>query len=199
MIKFYTLKTSGNAQKVRMALCFLGLEHEEIVLVGEAQKQPAFLALNPLGLVPVIVDGDFVLRDSLAILVYLASAYNSWQWDGTTAQEKGRIAQWLAFASGEIKAGPTRLRASRLFNIAIDQVAAQSATMRVLGVLQDRLADRHWLECDRLTIADIACSPYLALAHQGGVDLAAYPAIVQWTQRLAGLPNFPAMEGWPTR
>jgi glutathione S-transferase len=196
MIKFYSLKPSGNAQKVRLALSFLCLEYEEIMLSGGAHKRPEFLALNPLGQVPVIIDDGFVVRDSLAILVYLAAAYAPGRWDGETPQEKGSIAQWLALAAGEIKAGATRLRAAKLFNKAIDDAAAQSVTLQVLEILQDRLETRDWLECDRLTIADLACAPYLALAHQGSIDLAPFPAIEQWIQRIAALPNFPAMDGW---
>lgn len=197
MIQFYTLKPSGNAQKVRVALHLLDLKHEETVLSGGAQKQPDFLALNPLGQVPVIIDGELVLRDSQAILVYLAAAYAPGRWDGETPAERGRIVQWLSLAANEIAAGPNLLRRAALFGASIDRPAAEAATVRVMAVIEARLAAGDWLEAGRVTIADLACAPYLALAHQGGVDLEPWPAIRAWTARVAALPGFPPMDGWP--
>lgn len=196
MIKFYAFAPSGNSQKVRIALRFLGLNHEEILLSGGAHKQPAFLALNPLGQVPVIVDDDLTLRDSQAILVYLAAAYAPQRWDGATPVERGRIAQWLSLASNEIAAGPHRLRLAALYGAAIDRPVAEAATARALNVVEGRLVACDWLEGDRMTIADLACAPYLALAHQGGVALEPFPAIRAWTARIAALPDFLPMDGW---
>lgn len=196
MIRVYTFKPSGNSQKVRIALCLLGLKHEDIALGRGAHTQPDFLALNPLGQVPVLVDGDTTLRDSQAILTYLAAAYAPGRWDGETAAERGRIAQWLSLAANEIAAGPNRLRLATLFGAAIDRPTAEATTARVLRLVEKHLHSRDWLEGGRLTIADLACSPYLALAHQGGVDLGPFPAVRTWTARIAALPSFPPMDGW---
>lgn len=196
MIQFYAFKPSGNSQKVRIALRLLGLDYEEVVLTGGTHGQPAFLGLNPLGQVPVIVDGDVTLRDSQAILVYLAAAHAPERWDGETPAERGRIAQWLSLASNEIASGPNRLRLAALFGAPVDRPAAEGAAARVLNLVERHLATRDWLEGKRLTIADLACAPYLALAHQGGVDLDPFPAVRGWTARFAALPSFPAMDGW---
>lgn len=196
MIRLYAFKPSGNSQKVRIALGLLGLEYENITLAGGAHKQPDFLALNPLGQVPVLIDGDTILRDSQAILVYLAAAYAPGRWDGETAAERGRIAQWLSLAANEIAAGPNRLRLAALFGAAIDRPAAEAMTARVFTLVEGRLRGRDWLEAGRLTIADLACAPYLALAHQGGVDLGSFPEIQAWAARIAAQPGFPRLEGW---
>lgn len=196
MIMLYVFKPSGNSQKVRLALGLLGLEHEEVVLSGGAHKQPPFTDLNPLGQVPVLVDEATVVRDSQAILVYLAAAYAPGDWDGRDPAERGHIAQWLSLASHEIAVGPNRLRLAALFGATVDRPAADSATGRVLGLVEAHLDSRDWLEGGRLTIADLACAPYLALAHQGGVDLEPFSRVRAWTERIAALPGFPAMEGW---
>jgi glutathione S-transferase len=196
VIQLYTLPPSGNAQKVRMALCFLDLPFEEMSLAGGGQKTPAFQAINPLGQVPVLVDGATTLRDSGAILVYLAAAYRPGEWDGHDAGERGRIAQWLMFAAGEIAGGPVRLRAKALFGATIDDAAATVLTGQVLDLVEAQLAERNWLEGERLTIADLAVAPYLALSPQGGVDLDPFPNIRAWLERIVARPGFPAMPGW---
>lgn len=192
----YTLTPSGNAQKVRMALRFLDLQFEERTLSGGAHKREPFTSLNPLGQVPVLVDGDLVLRDSQAILVYLAARYAAGEWDGRMADERGRIAQWLSLAANEIANGLSPLRRAALFGATVDMAAAAALSSRVLDLIEAKLADGMWLEGERLTIADLACAPYLALAPQGGIDLGPYPCVRSWLARIASLPRFPAMAGW---
>ena len=196
MTTLYTLAPSGNAQKVRLALRLLDRRFEEIQLSGGAHKRPPFTDLNPLGQVPVLVDGRVTLRDSQAILVYLAAAYRPGEWDGHEAAERGHIAQWLSLAASEIAHGPGRLRLAKLFGVPIDAAAATALTGRVLDLVEHRLEGAFWLEGNRLTIADLACAPYLALGHQGGVDLGDCPNIRAWLDRIAALPGFPPMPGW---
>jgi len=77
VIKLYDFELSGNCHKVRMLLSFLGLRYERvnIDLRKQDQMQPEFLAVNRLHKVPVMVDGDHTLRDSAAIMIYLARQY----------------------------------------------------------------------------------------------------------------------------
>lgn len=196
MIQLYAFAPSGNSQKVRIALRLLDLPFEEVRPSGGAHKRAPFTTLNPLGQVPVLVDGEVILRDSQAILVYLAATYRPGDWDGHDPAERGRIAQWLSFAANEIANGPNKLRLATLFGAAIDRPAAEALTPKVLNLVEARLDGRDWLEGDRLTIADLACAPYLALAGQGGVDLRPYPNIRGWAARIAGAPRFPEMDGW---
>jgi glutathione S-transferase len=196
MITLYSFPPSGNSQKVRIALHFLDLSFDEVTPKGGAHKQPPFTDLNPLGQVPVLVDGKVVLRDSQAILVYLAAAYRPGDWDGRDPAEHGLIAQWLSLASNEIANGPNSLRKAALFGATVDRDLAATLTKRVLDLLERHLGARAWIVGERLTIADLACAPYLALSPQGGVDLADYPNVCSWTDRIAALPSFPAMPGW---
>ncbi|KGB57572.1 glutathione binding-like protein [Sphingopyxis sp. SE2] len=197
MIHLYASEMSGNAHKVRMALAFLGLGWDERATDAAARTTDAFLALNPMAQIPVYVEGDFILRDSQAILAYLAARHRPGDWDGRTPEERGAIMVWLSHAANEIFNGPALLRAERLFGWSVDRGRAAAVTDRILPVVEAHLAGRDWLVGDRLTIADLAASPYLALAPDGGVDLEQWPAIHAWTRRIAALPAFPAMPGWP--
>lgn len=199
MITLYDAPLSGNAHKVRMALALLGVAHQSVVADAERRQTPEFRAINPMAQVPVLVDGDVVLRDSQAILAYLAARYRPGDWDGATPEERGRIGVWLAHAANEILNGPGFLRLGRLFGVAVDAGRAGAVADRILPVVEQHLATRDWLVGGRLTIADLAASPYLALARDGGVDLDRWPAIRGWTDRIAALPGFPAMPGWDAR
>lgn len=195
----YTLAPSGNSQKVRVALRLLDVPFEERTLSGGAHKRDPFTSLNPLGQVPVLEDGDVVLRDSQAILVYLAARHAPGDWDGRTPAERGRIAQWLSLASNEIANGPSQLRRAALFGATIERAPAEALTARALDLVEAKLETAEWLEGERLTVADLACAPYFALASQGGIDLEPYRRIRAWTARIASLPRFPAMDGWAPR
>ncbi|MBB6426169.1 glutathione S-transferase family protein [Sphingopyxis sp. JAI128] len=197
MIRLYASEMSGNAHKVRMALAFLGLEWDEQATDAAARSTDAFLALNPMGQIPVYAEGDFTLRDSQAILAYLAARHRPGDWDGHTPEERGAITVWLSHAANEIFNGPALLRAERLFGWSVDTARAAAVADRILPVVEAHLAGADWLVGNRPTIADLAASPYLALAPDGGIDLEQWPAIGAWTRRIAALPNFPAMPGWP--
>ncbi|MEQ1667935.1 MAG: glutathione S-transferase N-terminal domain-containing protein, partial [Sulfuriferula sp.] len=82
MMVLYEFPLSGNCHKVRLMLSLLGLPYRSVVLNREQreQKSAAFLAINPYGQVPVLQDGELVLRDSQAILVYLAQQYGGAHW-----------------------------------------------------------------------------------------------------------------------
>ncbi len=198
MIRLFGSPMSGNVHKVRMALAFLGIAWEEVTVDAAARQDEAFRALNPMAQIPVYVEGDFVLRDSQAIAAYLAARHRPGEWDGRTPEERGAIAVWLSHAANEIFNGPALLRAEKLFDWSIDRERARAVAARILPVVDAHLASRQWLVGERLTIADIAASPYLALAPDGGIDLEEWPHIRDWTRRIAALPGFPSMPGWPS-
>lgn len=197
MIRLYGSPLSGNTHKVRMALAFLGLPWDEQATDAAARQSDAFRALTPMAQVPLFVDGDVILRDSQAILAYLAAAHRPGDWDGHNPEERGQVALWLSHAANEIANGPATLRLARKFGAAIAEEHAAAVSARILPVVDAHLRDRRWLVGNRLTIADLAASPYLALAGDAGIMLARWPNIAAWTRRIAALPGFPAMPGWP--
>ena len=197
MITLYGSPLSGNTHKVRMALAFLGLQWDERLTDAAARQSDAFAALTPMRQIPLFVDGGFTLRDSQAILAYLAARHRPGDWDGQNPEERGAIALWLSHAANEIANGPAALRLARRFGIAIFEDNAAAVTAHFLPVIEAHLERRDWLASDRLTIADLAASPYLALMGDAGIGLADWPAIHAWTRRIAALPAFPEMPGWP--
>ena len=108
MIKLYGHELSGNSYKVKLMLSLLSLEYEwiKVDLMARAHKKPEFLALNPFGQVPLLVDGDVVLADAQAILVYLARQYGQEQWLPLEAEPLSRVIRWLSTTAGEIRQGP---------------------------------------------------------------------------------------------
>lgn len=199
MITLHTADLSGNGMKVRLLLSMLGLPYETKkpdMMKGE-HKSPAFLQLNPLGQVPVLVDGPVTIRDSQAILVYLARKYGGDTWLPAEPAQMGEVMQWLFFAGNEIYQGPNRLRLANLLKFKVDVELARRITEGALKVMEARLAAHDWLALDRLTIADLACYPYTALAYQGDFDLAPYKAVRAWIARIEALPGYVGMPGLP--
>lgn len=117
MIKLYGYELSGNSYKVKLMLSLLRLEYEWIkvdLLKGE-HKSAEFLALNPFGQVPVLVD-HVVFQDAQAILVYLARRYGSEQWLPDDPESLSRVVRWLSTTAGEIRQGVESARRYYLFN-----------------------------------------------------------------------------------
>ncbi len=192
-MRLYGHPLSGNVHKVRLLLAQLDLAHDEetVDLARGAQRQPGYLALNPLGQVPVLVDDDgTVIRDSQAILVYLARRYGP-DWAPADAVTAARIQAWLSFAANEILNGPGAARLDKLFRRPPTPDVEPRAA-RALAELDRALTGRDWLVGERPTIADLACYPYAAWAPQGDVDLSPYPAVRAWIARIEALPKFVA-------
>jgi len=201
MLKLYGHPLSGNAYKVKLLLAFLDLDYENIGVALEQgeHQQPPFLALNPFAQVPVLVDGDTVLADAQAILVYLARQYgaeNADKWLPLEPLPLASVMRWLSTTAGEIRQGPEFARLYHLFKVSridIDQTAKKSTF--ILQQLEQHLNQREWLACDRLTIADIAVFPYIALSRDGQVPLEVYPWVMNWIERIKQQPGFVSMPG----
>jgi glutathione S-transferase len=196
-MKLYDFELSGNAYKVRLLLSCLKLEYERIPvsLKDGEQKSPEFLALNPMGQIPVLVDGELCLRDSQAILVYLARRYGGEQWLPTEAVAMGKIMQWLFTAGHEIQVGPAAARVFHLFGRLLDINHANQRSHDVLRLLDGQLKGRDWLALDRPTIADVACFPYIALTKDARIPLDLYVNVQAWIERFKQIPDFVEMPG----
>ncbi len=195
-MKLYQIQESANCYRVRLMLGLLALNAEWIEVNykhGELESD-AYRALNPFSEVPLLVDGDTRLRDSQAILVYLARRYGAPHWLPLDAADLGRVQQWLSFAANEIQNGPRIARGIVLFGRAGNLEAAQRVARRTLALLDGRLAGRVWLETDQPTVADVACYPYVSRANDAKIALADYPALSAWLKRVESLTGFIAME-----
>lgn len=195
--KLYDLELSGNCYKVRLFCALLGLdlEIEPIDFMAGAHKASPLIDMNPFGEIPVLEDGDIVLRNSQAILVYLARKYGGESWLPADPVEMARVVSWLMVAENEIARGPNDARLHDKFGFTLDIDKARANAARILGILEAHLSKNDWLALARATIADIACMPYVALGHEGGVPLDDYPAIRAWIDRIKTLPGFIVMPG----
>ena len=172
---------SPNPQKVTFALKELGLDCElvPVDLARGGHRDPAFLAVNPSGRVPVLVDGDLTLPESQAILAYLGEKTGR-LWPASAAGRADAL-KWLFFLSQHIMpaAGEVALRLrAKLFGIPLDEatVARGEATLPgALAVVEGRLATTRWLLGAEFSLADCAYCPILNVIEKAGFSLAGFP------------------------
>lgn len=193
--KLYDLEVSGNCYKVRLLCALLGvpLQLVPVDLRSGEHKKPPMIDLNPFGEIPIFQDGDVVLRDSQAILVYIAKKWGSESWLPNDTEGLAHVTEWMSAAANEIARGPSDARRHDKFGSALDIDLARTKAHRILGIMEAHLSRNAWLALGLATIADIACMPYIALGHEGGVPLDAYPAVRAWIDRIKGLPGFIGM------
>lgn len=194
-MELYDLEVSGNCYKVRLFMALIEQPctlHSVDFMDGE-HKNTESMQRNAFGEVPVLIDDELTLRDSQAILVYLARKFDRTDWYPATPAEEAKVLQWLMVAESEIARGPNDARLHDKFGYKLDIELAREKSSKILTILDEHLSDREWLELDRPTIADLACFPYVALSHEGAVSLEPYPAVQQWIKRIKALPNFVMM------
>lgn len=208
-IKLYRHPLSGHAHRAELFLSLLGLPVElvDVDLRAGAHKQPAFLALNTFGQVPVIDDDGTIVADSNAILVYLARAYGEPSWLPTDPVGAAAVQRWLSVAAGPIAFGPAVARLVTVFGARLDADGAIHRAHALLQVMERTLASARFLAAAAPTIstaaptistaaptiADIAAYTYVAHAPEGNVSLADYPHVRAWLARIEGLPGFVPM------
>lgn len=196
--RIYGDRQSGNCYKVELLLEHLGLAYDWVAIdITQGQSQSAeFLLKNPAGQVPVIElpDGEY-LSQSNAILNYLAhgSIY-------TSADRLGlaRILEWQFF---EQYSHEPYIAVARYINLYLGLPEArrqeyegkQQGGHAALKVMQQQLELTPFLIGEQYTIADISLFAYTHVAHQGGFELAQYPAILEWIKRVQAQPGFVPM------
>lgn len=202
-IKLHGFALSGHVHRVSLFLAMLGLpfEHIELDLGGGENRTPAFLALNPFGQVPVIEDGELVLADSNAILVYLNERYASdpARWMPRDAVGAARVQRWFSVAAGPLANGPAAARILALFGKGGDATEIATRAHALLSVMEQHLQSLPFLAGEHATLADIANYAYVAHAPEGGVSLEAYAQVRGWLERVEALPGFVPMAGTPAR
>ncbi|WP_459744284.1 glutathione S-transferase family protein [Pseudomonas sp. 3A(2025)] len=194
-IKLYRHPLSGHSHRVELLLSLLQLP-TELVFVDLAKgehKQPAFLAINAFGQVPVIDDNGLILSDSNAILVYLAKKYGDAQWQADEPEAAARVQRWLSVAAGQTAYGPAAARLITVFGAALNAEDVIARSHALLKVLDSELAASPFLAGDTVSIADVANYTYIAHAPEGNVSLQDYPNVRAWLQRIEALPGFVPM------
>lgn len=201
-MKLYDYILSPSCYKVRLLAALTGTElslRSVDFHPGEEHRGPELMALNPAGSIPILEDGELILTDSSAILVYIAGRHApEWMGDGSPAAN-ARITQWLAFSS-RLTASLGGARLCEMLLRPGDLGALQKAGILALRELEAALFEQNlrgmrFLVSDRPTVADIACFPYVALAPDGSVSLDPYPNIREWMRALRALDGFIEMPG----
>ena len=196
MIDLYAFATP-NSLKVPIALEELGVVykyHPVNIRQGE-QKLPVFLALNPNGKVPVIVDSEgpdgepITITESAAILIYLAKKFGGLM--PTSETGKVRMFEWLFFHAAGLgpafgQSGYFQKLAPEKLPLAIDRF--RSEAKRTLKVLDGRLADAEYLAGEAYSIADIANFGWIWRREFAGVDLEETPRVARWYAAIEARP-----------
>jgi GST-like protein len=162
-----------------------------IDLMKQEQKTPEFLAMNPNGRIPVILDSDnddFVVFESGAILIYLAE--KSGQLLPLEEKSRSRVIQWLMFQMSGV--GPMMGQANVFYRYFEEKIPAvihryQHESQRLLTVVDQQLADRNYLCCE-YSIADIALWPWAAIHEWAGVEIGGLVNLQGWLERMAERP-----------
>jgi glutathione S-transferase len=177
-----TIKLYGGSRSrasiIQWYLEEINLEYEYILIDMAQQEhlQPTFLQLNPMGKVPVIVDGDFTLWESGSILLYLAEKYGK---EIDTLEQRSIINQWILFANSTLATG-LFIEANR-----------EKEMSKLLPPLENILKDNSYLLGEKFTVADVAVGSMLAYTQiLLQLDLKNYPAISNYIQHIAQRPAF---------
>lgn len=192
-MKLYHFPLSGHAHRARLFFSLINADVEiiDVDLANGEHKGEAFLALNPFGQVPVLVDGDTVISDSTAILVYGAKKFGRTDWLPEAPAAAARVQRWLSVAAGELAAGPGRARLITVFGNQADPVETIANAHAILKLIESELEGRNWIIGGaQPTIADVALYSYISGAPEGNVDLSAYPRINAWLERIERLEGF---------
>lgn len=192
MIDLYTAATP-NGHKVSIALEEMQLPYELHVLSFDKkeQKAPEFLAINPNGRIPAIIDRDndnFAVFESGAILWYLAE--KTGQLLPQEPKQRSQVMQWLMFQMSGV--GPMQGQANVFYRYFPEKIPAaidryQKETRRLYEVLNTRLAEVEYL-AGTYSIADIATYPWVALYDWAGVSVEGLPHLARWLQQITERP-----------
>lgn len=196
--RLYGDSRSGNCYKPALILRLTGLKFEWVHtdVMKRETRTPEFLALNPNGRVPLLVlpDGR-LLAESNAMLIHLAEGT---RWLPADAYERALVYQWLFFEQYSHEPYIAVVRFMIHFARTAEAQAERVAELRergdaALGVMETRLREAPYFAGADFTIADIALYAYTHVADESDFDLASYPAVSEWLERVRTQPGMLAM------
>jgi glutathione S-transferase len=193
-MRLYDYPASCNCYKVRLLLAHMGLPYERVpvdIFAGDTLTDE-YARINPSRTTPVLeTDDGRYLPESNAILVYLAAGTPYLPDDPF---ERAEVVRWLVYEQTDVI--PTmgglrfRLLVGRLQPSDPDAVRRKEGALEVLRLLDDHLATRDFFVGGRYTIADVAIYGYSHLAHEAGIDMAPYPNLRAWFERVEHQPGY---------
>ncbi len=194
-MKLHCFAESGNAYKAALTLTLVDEAWEPVFVdfFKGATRTPEFRALNIMGEVPVLEDGDTILTQSGVIQDYISS--KTGKLGGRSAAERRDVLRWMFFDNHKVSgvAGPLRFNMNFLPEDKRNADVNAFMAMRLasaLKILETQLDGRDWLASDEITIADIACCGYLFYTEDFTFDRTQYPNINSWLDRIAAQPGW---------
>ena len=194
-ITLYCFGESGNAYKAALPLQLSGLDWraEKVDFFNGQHRGADFTAMNPLGEVPVMVDGDVTLSQSGVIQMYITE--KSGKFGGDTPEAAREVMKWVFFDNHKMSSQCGTQRFLMNF-LPEDKRPAevigfmQGRLKAAYAVLNDHLAGRDWIVGDGITNADLSCCGYLYYPEPFGFDRADWPHIDAWLTRLSETPGW---------
>ncbi len=194
-MKLHCFGESGNAYKAALTLTLADVEWEPVFVdfFNGATRTPEFRAINPMGEVPVLVDGETVLMQSGVILDYISS--KTGKLGGRLAAERREVLRWMFWDNHKLSGvvGMTRF----LMNFVPEDKRPpgvipfhQGRLKSAYTILNTHLADHTWLVGNAMTIADLSCCGYLYYPEPFGFDRADWPHIDRWLDTIAATPGW---------
>jgi glutathione S-transferase len=200
VVKIYGIRQS-RAMRCYWAAEELGIPHESVPIdFSGGTRKPEFLAINPNGHIPALMDGDLKLFESLAINLYLAKRYDTKGLYPKSAADEARAIQWSFWAITETEAPALQIlmhtavlpKESRNAKVVQDSVEKLKGP---LGVLDVALAGRKHLLGDAFTIADLNVASVLSWLVVGRTDLSFAPNVARWLGECCQRPAFAKATG----
>ena len=197
-LKVFGDSRSGNCYKIQLLCAEMGIDYdwEEVDILAGESRTPEFLAMNANGRIPLLAlpDGRY-LPESNAILFYLAEGSDYFSGD---TYSRAEILQWMFFEqySHEPYIATSRFIIKYLGSPADKQASLaekKAGGISALEIMEQQLSQQAFVTGDNFNIADIALFAYTHVADEGGFNLADYPAIRGWIERISGRPNYVPM------
>lgn len=183
-MKLYGHPMSNHALRVKALIEEFNLPYEMQVVDFEKQdtRTPEFLKLNPNGKVPVLVDNDFVLWESHAIMRYLCDKHERYDWYPKHLKERALVDQWLDWCNTRLNPEAVTIAINTFFNTGADDKieAAKSSLSHILPIIEAIFEKQDWLCGNKITIADLSLLSSLMYLNMCGGVLEKYPATLKW-------------------
>lgn len=184
--------------RVRWTLQELGVDFESIpvnIMAGE-HRRPEFLKINPAGRLPVLVDGDFVLTESVAIVFYLAEKYPDKGLMPTDIKQRAQVNRWLLFAATELEQPLWRIRRHTALypedqRLPGDVRLASQEFRTMSDVLEKHMQQRQFVVGDSVTVADFVVAYTLNWANEAKL-LDGFPQLLVYMKRMYARPHAPS-------
>jgi glutathione S-transferase len=207
-MKLYINLLSPNVRRVRLTAAVLGLDLEETALdfAKAEHKSPEYLALNPNGAVPTLVDGDLVLTESRAIMQYLAAKKPESGLLPRDESARADVTRWQFWDATHFSAHMGTLVFQRVLKQRFGMgepdankvEEALSNFRRFAAVLDKRVAGKRYVVGDSLTLADLTLASSLMYAEQANVSLAEFPNVQTWFAHMTDMGAWKKSSPWPT-